>query len=50
MPPISVHDLAASAIEGPRAGRQPRSFVAQVMKAAAKANGGPLTLAKVARR
>jgi type IV secretory pathway VirD2 relaxase len=31
---------------GPRVGRQPRSFVAQVMKAAAKANGGPLTLVK----
>jgi type IV secretory pathway VirD2 relaxase len=30
---------------GARAGRQPRSFVAQVMKAAAKANGGPFTLA-----
>jgi type IV secretory pathway VirD2 relaxase len=28
---------------GARAGRQPRSFVAQVMTAAAKANGGPLT-------
>jgi type IV secretory pathway VirD2 relaxase len=28
---------------GTPAGRQPRSFVAQVMKAAAKANGGPLT-------
>jgi hypothetical protein len=28
---------------GARAGRQPRSFVAQVMKAAAKANGVPLT-------
>lgn len=28
---------------GARAGRQPRSFVAQVLKAAAKASGGPLT-------
>jgi hypothetical protein len=28
---------------GARVGRQPRSFVTQVMKAAAKANGGPLT-------
>jgi hypothetical protein len=27
---------------GPRVGRRPRSFVAQVMKAAAKASGGPL--------
>jgi hypothetical protein len=31
---------------GARVGRQPRSFVAQVMKAAAKANGGPLTSGK----
>jgi type IV secretory pathway VirD2 relaxase len=31
---------------GSRVGRQPRSFVAQVMKAAAKASGGPLTLAQ----
>ena len=31
-----------------RAGvRRPQSFVAQVMKAAAKANGGPLTRARV---
>jgi type IV secretory pathway VirD2 relaxase len=31
---------------GGSAGRRPRSFVAQVMKAAAKANGGPLTSVK----
>ena len=31
---------------GARVGGRPRSFVAQVMKAAAKANGGPLTLAR----
>jgi type IV secretory pathway VirD2 relaxase len=31
---------------GARVGRRPRSFVAQVMRAAAKANGGPLTLAR----
>ncbi|MFN4925437.1 MULTISPECIES: DUF3363 domain-containing protein [Bradyrhizobium] len=31
---------------GALVGRRPRSFVAQVMKAAAKANGGPLTLGK----
>jgi type IV secretory pathway VirD2 relaxase len=31
---------------GARVGRQPRSFIAHVMRAAAKANGGPLTLAR----
>jgi type IV secretory pathway VirD2 relaxase len=32
--------------QGARGGQQPRSFVAQVMKAAAKANGGPLARAR----
>jgi hypothetical protein len=37
--------LATSAIE--EAARRPQSFIAQVMKAAAKANGGPLTPAQL---
>ena len=32
---------------GARIRRKPRTFVAEVMRAAAKANGGPLTLAKL---
>lgn len=35
---------------GPRMGRRSQSFIAQVMKAAAKANGGPLTLVQIRAR
>jgi hypothetical protein len=40
---ISAYALGRIRDRAAHVGRRPRSFVAQVMKAAAKANGGPLT-------